>query len=519
MTPERLDELIQKYVLGRPTESETAELSHHLEQDGAMESRRKLRLALKADAYLEEAAAELGMAANLDEPPSTGPSPSLRLRLWTMAGLAAAIVVGVFAWFHNPATPRTGSDPGVATVLRVEGKGQLSGNRALHSGETILAGDQLTMTEGLVEMVFRKSGVHVIATAPLSFTAQNSMRLALQLGEVKVHVPPQGIGFVVKSTEREITDLGTRFVVTAWENESQVLVLEGLIEVEDKDGGPGVLMTTGEVASWSKGSKLQLLSKKTMGMPELAPPTVTPGRPSLPGMIYGFENKDLPQEPLVRDLLGWRLAPLIRSGFQDRDCLEGLQSGRALHFTGLAGGYAHFAERHGIGSEAVSKAGWLTWYSGRLTPPRPGRYRFLGYADNSLLVAIDGKPVFDGSRYDSAIREIVEVPRQDHPAWPCLDSAAGFAVGPWISLGEDPVQVDLLFGEKHGNRTYGLLLVEREGEHYETTVWGQPKWPLFLTGEPGESERRELNRVRVHMENKLMGSFSISSEAIWNVEE
>jgi len=41
----------------------------------------------------------------------------------------------------------------------------------------------------------------------------------------------------------------------------------------------------------------------------------------------------------------------------------------------------------------------------------------------------------------------VAVPRENYPAWPCLNSKAGFAAGPWIEVGEDPVQFDLLFGE------------------------------------------------------------------------
>jgi hypothetical protein len=86
-------------------------------------------------------------------------------------------------------------------------------------------------------------------------------------------------------------------------------------------------------------------------------------------------------------------------------------------------------------------------------------------------------------------------------------------------VGDDPVQFDLLFGERFGNLTFGLLLVECEGDSYESTFWGQPKWPLFLTAAPGESQQQELNRLRAHMEQKLMGSFSVSSNALWKVEE
>ena len=64
MKAERLENLIQRYVLGRLTDTEAEELSQHLRQEGAADSRRKLRLALKTDAYLQEAAAEMGRGAN-----------------------------------------------------------------------------------------------------------------------------------------------------------------------------------------------------------------------------------------------------------------------------------------------------------------------------------------------------------------------------------------------------------------------------------------------------------------------
>jgi hypothetical protein len=57
--------------------------------------------------------------------------------------------------------------------------------------------------------------------------------------------------------------------------------------------------------------------------------------------------------------------------------------------------------------------------------------------------------------------------------------------------------------------------LERADETYEETLWGQPKWPLFLTEPPTEPEVIELENLRRHMEEKLMGSFSIDAATIW----
>ena len=109
------------------------------------------------------------------------------------------------------------------------------------------------------------------------------------------------------------------------------------------------------------------------------------------------------------------------------------------------------------------------------------------------------------------------IARTDNPALPCLIASAGFACSDWIDVTADPVQIDILFGEVGGRLTSGLLLIEREGEQYEETFWGQPKWPLFLTESPQDSELPELNNLLKHLEEKTMGSFSIANDAIWKV--
>jgi hypothetical protein len=215
-------------------------------------------------------------------------------------------------------------------------------------------------------------------------------------------------------------------------------------------------------------------------------------------------------------VIGHRVLPLVRSGFRDESCLAGLQVTGPLRFTGIAGTYDNFPKTNGL-EPYETRHGWLAWYHGQMAPPRPGRYRFWGYADNHLLVSVNGKPVFEGSRFSSSLRENLDVARDNHPSLPCLNAAAGFASGEWFELGGEPVRLDLLFGEQGGNLTSGLLLVERAGESYEETFWGQPKWPLFLTEPPTKPEITELENLRRHMEEKLMGSFSIVNEAIWTV--
>ena len=61
--------------------------------------------------------------------------------------------------------------------------------------------------------------------------------------------------------------------------------------------------------------------------------------------------------------------------------------------------------------------------------------------------------------------------------------------------------------------------VVHEGENYEETSWGQPRWPVFLTEEPGATQLKKLDQLHDHMEEQLLGLFSVSSDAIWKVRE
>lgn len=522
MKPERLDELIQKCVLGIQTESEAQELSNYLERDDATAARRKLRLALKADAFLQEAAAEIDDESHGSEIILAQKNASLKRQLWTQGGIAAAIAIGFFNWFFLAGVPRTESELGVATVLRIEGQGLANQDRTLARGDALLAGDQLEMEQGLIELVFRDTGVHAIATAPLSLTANSSQRIFLHNGDVKLTVPPQGIGFVVETTEREITDLGTRFVVTAVTGGSKVFVLDGEVSLGGKNGIPNRLMREGEIAYFGKLMKPRELARKVEELPALSLDTQPPSAGDFSGIAFGYKDEAMTrplsqQEASQADFMGKRIAPLLSSKFHDRSSLDGLKQGQPLHFGGIAGSYHQYPEKSGLVPYAA-QAGWITWYNGKVAPPGSGRYRFWGYADNHLIVAIDGKPVFDGSRYDSSLRELAGITRENHPDLPCINAPAGFASGPWIELGDDPVQLDILFGELSGNKSFGLLLVEREGEAYEETFWGQPKWPIFLTEAPSDSHRSELDKIRAHMEEKLAGSFSVSSASIWTTE-
>lgn len=450
--------------------------------------------------------------------PTAKPGNASRRSFWWFGIATAATVVlllGLSILLRDTTDSKPGNEILVAKVIRIDGVGLTNQGRTLTAGDQFRAGEKLSMAEGLVEMAFLDTGVHVIATAPLALTTESTDRMFVHDGEVKLHVPPQGIGFVVETLERKITDLGTSFVVTAGKNGSEVLVLDGQIAIGDRSGGEESLMFEGDRANFDRDGAINIRSRGPSGVPELRFTGGGLEPDSMRGRLIAFEPSST-ANPADTDVIGERVLRLIRSGFQDESCLAGMKQVGPVRFTGVAGTYNEFPRAAGL-EPYGEQFGWLTWYRGERIAPSPGRYRFWGYADNHLLVAVDGEPVFEGSRYSSSLREELGISRRDHPSLPCLNSMAGFASGEWFEVGAEPVRLDLLFGEQGARLTSGLLLIEREGETYQETSWGQPMWPLFLTETPSDEEISELENLRRHMKNKLMGSFSIPNDAVWNI--
>jgi hypothetical protein len=504
--------LLHGYLDGALSEADMATLEDVLRSDP--EARRMLRSLATIDAKWQEVAAAEAIPQRSQAEGAVAP-PRPALPLWAVIGsIAAALVIGVSGWFFRP-DPIIASAPdrGLARIIRAEGTTTANG-KAVEAGSELYSGDKLVLAEGIIELAFRDSGVHVIATGPFDATLDTTKRMYLRTGSAKLVVPPQGQGFVVDTYERKITDLGTSFVVTASEKGSDVLVLDGFIRVEDREQ-ESEHMYKGDVARFDREGHAKIRSVHS-SVPEVPISNVPITTRSLTGVLVGLQG--VPSVKGGKDLIGAQVLPWVQSVFHDETSLAGFHRTEQIRFSGIGGSYDTFVERNGFEPFAETR-GWLAWYSGKVTPPKPGRYRFWGYADNHLVVGIDDKLVFEGGRYDSTFRREKLVPRKAHPAYPCLTAQVGFASGPWVELDGSPISLNVLFGEIASTITSGILLVEREGEAYDETTWGQPKWPLLLTETPTLEERAEWFKLQEHMEDRMRGSFSIPDSDVWQVVE
>ena len=98
-------------------------------------------------------------------------------------------VIGLFVW-NSGKLPVDNATQGIARIIRVEGSGTINASTQLENGMEIFSDADLSMKKGLVEIAYRNTGVHMIATAPLEMHLESDMQLMLNKGEVKLVVPP-----------------------------------------------------------------------------------------------------------------------------------------------------------------------------------------------------------------------------------------------------------------------------------------------------------------------------------------
>lgn len=160
-------------------------------------------------------------------------------------------------------------------------------------------------------------------------------------------------------------------------------------------------------------------------------------------------------------------------------------------------------------ADQVQPGRWAVVYRGMITPPRSGKYRFVGHADDILVVRFNGKNVFDhgyfsgttpvmiyanmdvmkGTREDATIKKQL---RRNYPMEQPLKaytyestatingSLGGLGIGPEFEAIEGKsYPIDILLSELPGGTFSASLLIEEIGATYEKSSSGSPILPLF----------------------------------------
>ncbi len=296
--------LLHCYLDGAITPEELVTLEELLRSNE--EARSTLRSLATIDAKWQQLAVEAAL-----ENPNGRLNATQRWRavpIWlALSAIAASLMIAAFGWFRPTEKQAIQMQRGVARVIRIEGIGKVDQKRIVADGAELFAGEEFSLQQGLIELAFRETGVHVIATAPLKLDLTSNERVFLHEGQVKLVVPPQGIGFIIDTAERKFIDLGTSFVVTASPKGSEVLVLDGKISVDQHNGKSEELMLEGEFAKFDRNGRTEkrMPSRLSLALPELSLPITNPSDQSLRGSVFGYNQSTTIVKPkLSDDLIG-----------------------------------------------------------------------------------------------------------------------------------------------------------------------------------------------------------------------
>ena len=138
--------------------------------------------------------------------------------------------------------------------------------------------------------------------------------------------------------------------------------------------------------------------------------------------------------------------------------------------------------KHFGAEDLVAPSGWLAHYTGTVCVPETGRYRFVGMGDDYLTVYVDeglclsaswpGVQARTKGRWQAAEEDLFTSPIGNQP----------LIFGDWLQLDKgQEIDLDLAIGEVPGGYLGFVLLVQKDGELYETAANGRPILPLFTT--------------------------------------
>jgi hypothetical protein len=155
---------------------------------------------------------------------------------------------------------------------------------------------------------------------------------------------------------------------------------------------------------------------------------------------------------------------------------------------------------------------WIVVYRGTVIAPKSGKFRFVGAADDALVVRFNRQNVFDygfrfgsvefhinsksnqlikggnpGKELESQLKRAkgIEYPiaHYQYDTTPTYNQAlGGLAIGPQFEVrANSSYPIEILISEVPGGNFGAILLIEEMGADYKTTSGGAPILPIFRT--------------------------------------
>lgn len=218
------------------------------------------------------------------------------------------------------------------------------------------------------------------------------------------------------------------------------------------------------------------------------------GTGALVGIFYDLkQNQQRKPVPRSRENYAKIVDQFLVSGFDEALLNQYFRAGRPLYTTQIITGLikANAAPKAFGVAEVVKPSYWLIHYKGQIVPPENGSYRFVGFADNVLVVAINGRVTLVANLKGTELRTIGWKSTAKNEPKPAAQPNSEY--GDWVDLRADqPVDVDILIGERPGGGFHATLLYQKKDETYPLNEKGEIILPLFQVAPLPMTDKRFL---------------------------
>jgi hypothetical protein len=137
---------------------------------------------------------------------------------------------------------------------------------------------------------------------------------------------------------------------------------------------------------------------------------------------------------------------------------------------------------HAFGVEkVVGPSKWIIHYKGQVAPPRSGVFRFVGYCDDVMAIAVNNQTVLvNGWSGPEHLQRVLKKTAWDDTGRQGRQAVTGKVThGDWLELkADEAIDLDIVIGEVPGGAFCAFLFIEEKGREYEMQD-GDPLLPMF----------------------------------------
>ena len=143
----------------------------------------------------------------------------------------------------------------------------------------------------------------------------------------------------------------------------------------------------------------------------------------------------------------------------------------------------------------VEPSQWVAVYQGQFRSAEGGSFRFVGTADDILIVGVKGRTVLSAGFTESNPGKWKADTEPSFSGPSVSQYLPKLTVGDWFKLApNEPTELSVLIGEIPGGEFGCYLFIEEKGVAYETTQEGRPILPVFKLKDFSRSDIEQINR-------------------------